>query len=101
MAHLDITIPHDHPDEVAQAKLGLAVREFQARYSSLIRELEWADDGRSATISGAGFKVRCWYDEHEVHVKGTIPLAWKLFEGAIRGHIKSDIERAVPAKGVH
>jgi hypothetical protein len=97
LARLDITMEHHQAPEVAQAKLQAAVHAFQARYSQLIDRLNWADDGRSATIAGSGYEVRCWYDERAVHVQGTIPLAWKLFEGTIRSHIKHDIERSLSA----
>jgi hypothetical protein len=98
MARLDITIEHGQPPEVAQAKFQAAIRETQSRFSSWIHRLDWAEDGRSATIAGSGYEIRCWYDEHNLHVQGSIPLAWKFFEGAIRNHIKRDIERALPAR---
>jgi hypothetical protein len=97
MARLNITMQHHQPPEVARAKFQAAIQAFESRYSTLVHQIDWANDGQSATIAGAGFDVRCWYDDHDVHVQGSIPLAWKLFESAIRSHIKSDIERALPA----
>ncbi len=96
MARLDITIEHGQPPEVAQAKFQAAIHETQSRFSSWIHRLDWADDGHSAMIAGSGYEVRCWYDERDLHVQGSIPLAWKLFEGAIRNHIQREIERALP-----
>ena len=98
MARLDITIEHGQPPEVAKAKFQAAILETQSRYSGRIHRLDWAEDGRSATLAGSGYEVRCWYDERDLHVQGSIPLAWKLLEGTIRSHIKRNIERALPSQ---
>ena len=93
MARLDITIEHGQPLEVAQAKFQAAILATQSRHPGWIHRIDWADDGHSATVTGPGYEVRCWYDERDLHLQGSIPLAWKLFEGAIRNRIKADIER--------
>ncbi len=98
MARLDITIAHGQPPELAQAKFQSAIRETQSRFSSWIHRLDWAEDGHSATLAGSGYEVRCWYDDRDLHIQGSIPLAWKLFEGAIRSHIQHDIDRALPTR---
>jgi hypothetical protein len=98
MARLDISIAHGQPPEVAQAKFQAAILEIRSRYPGWINRLDWAEDGQSATLTGSGYEVRCWYDERDLHVQGSIPLAWKLIEGAIRSHIKRDIDRALPAQ---
>jgi hypothetical protein len=98
MARLNITIEHHQSPEVAQAKFEAAILEAQSRHPGWIHRIDWADDGHSATITGSGFEVQCWYDERDLHVQGSIPLTWKLFEGAIRKHIKSDIERSLATR---
>jgi Putative polyhydroxyalkanoic acid system protein (PHA_gran_rgn) len=97
MARLNITIEHGLPPEVAQARFRAAIVDIQNRFSGWIQRVDWADDGRSATLTGTGFEIRCWFDERELHVQGSIPLAWKLFEGLIRNHIKADLNRTLPA----
>ena len=99
MARLDVTITHGLPPEVAQATFRKAILEQQARHRSWIHRLDWAENGQAATLGGPGFEVRCWYDERDLHVQGSIPLAWKLFEGAIRNHIRRDIDRALATQG--
>jgi hypothetical protein len=98
MARLDITIEHGQPPDVAHAKFQAAIREAKSRFPDWIDRFEWADDGRSATFTGSGFHVRCWYDERDVHVQGSIPLAIKLLEGAIRNQIKREIHRSLPTR---
>jgi Putative polyhydroxyalkanoic acid system protein (PHA_gran_rgn) len=97
MARLDITIEHGQPPEVARAKFRAAILDIQSRFSGWIHRVDWAEDGDSATLIGPGYEIRCWYNERDLHVEGSIPLAWKLFEGVIRNHIKADIDRALPA----
>jgi Putative polyhydroxyalkanoic acid system protein (PHA_gran_rgn) len=97
MAQLDITIEHGQPPEVARAKFQAAIREARSRFPDWIDRLDWSETGDSATFIGSGFNVRCWYDERAVHVQGTIPLAIKLLESAIRTQIKHGIHRPLPA----
>jgi hypothetical protein len=97
MARLDISFEHGQPPEVAGAKFQAAIRDIHSRFPGWIRRLEWADDGQAATLAGSGYEVRCWYDERDLHVQGSIPLAWKLLEGTIRSYIKHDINRALPS----
>jgi hypothetical protein len=95
MARLEISIKHGQPPEVARAKFQSGVREAHARFSGWIQSLEWSDDGRSATFTGSGFEVRCWYDDSDLHIQGSVPFAWKLLEGMIRGQIKHHIDRSL------
>jgi hypothetical protein len=94
MARLDITIKHGQEVEGAQEKFREALLAFQKRHAAQIERLDWAEDGQSATLAGHGFEVRCWYDQHDLHIKGTIPLTWKLLESAFRSEIKREIDRA-------
>ena len=87
MARLDISFEHGQPQEVAQAKFQAAIRQAETRFGTWIHRLDWAEDGRSVTLTGSGFEVRCWYDERDLHIQGSIPLAWKLLEGVIRSYI--------------
>jgi hypothetical protein len=95
MARLSITIAHGLPPDAAQAKFHAAVIEARTHYLGWIDRLEWAEDGQRVTVAGPGFEVRCWCDERDVHVEGSIPFAWKLFENVLRSRIKHDIDRAM------
>ena len=93
MAQLDLSVEHDQPMDVAQAKLEAGIAEAMSRFGSWVGRLDWSEDRHSAKVSGSGYEVRLWYDEHSFHAQGHIPLAWKLFEGAVRNHIRKVIER--------
>ena len=95
MARLSITVPHGLSPDAAQAKFQEAVIEARTHYLGWIDRLEWAEDGNRVTVTGASFEVRCWCDESDVHVEGSIPFAWKLFENVIRSKIKHGIDRAM------
>jgi hypothetical protein len=94
MARLDIKIKHGQELDGAQEKFREALLAFRKRHGDQIERLDWADDGQSATLAGRGFEVRCWYDQHDLHVKGTVPLTWKLLESALRSEIKRELDRA-------
>jgi hypothetical protein len=93
MAHLDIAIPHGQPMEVAHVRFEAAILEAHSRFGAWIGRVDWSEDRRSATFTGSNYEVRFWYDERDVHARGRIPLAWKLFEGAMRKHVKKVIDR--------
>jgi hypothetical protein len=93
MARLDLSVEHDQPMDVAQAKLEAGIAEAMSRFGSWIGRLDWSEDRRSAMVSGSGYEVRLWYDEHAFHAQGQIPLAWKLFEGKVRNQIRKMVER--------
>jgi hypothetical protein len=92
MARLDLSVDHDQPPDVAQAKFEAGITEAMARYGKWIGQVDWADDRQAATLSGSGFEVRLWYDERSFHAQGSIPMAWKLLEPAVRHHIRKMIE---------
>ena len=95
MARLAISIAHGLPPDAAQAEFRQAISEARTRFPGWIEKLDWTEDNQSVTVAGSGFVLRCWCDERDLHVEGTIPLAWKLFENAIRGRIKRDIDTAL------
>ena len=94
MARLDIAIEHRQPMDLAQAKFETAIREAEAKFGSWVGRVDWSDDRRSATVSGSNYNVKVWYDERDVHAQGTIPMAWKLLEGVVRGQMKKIIDRS-------
>jgi hypothetical protein len=94
MAQLDISIPHDQPPDIAASKFQSAIREAQSQFAAWVHHVDWADDRRSATVTGPGYEVRLWFDERDVHARGRIPLMWKLMEGALRRYVQRVIERA-------
>jgi hypothetical protein len=96
MAQLNLVFEHGQAPEVARAKFHAAIRELQSGFPGWIRRLDWAQDGHAATIAGPGYEVRCWYDAHDLHIEGSIPLAWKLLEGTIRNRVNRHIHRVLP-----
>ncbi len=88
MARLNISVEHRQTPEAAQAKFEAGIEEAIGRFGSWIEEVDWSEDRQTATIRGAGYEVRLWYDERHLHASGQIPLAWKLIEPAVRGHIQ-------------
>ena len=96
MAQLNLVIEHRLSPEDARAKFRGAIHELQSRFPGWIHRLHWSQDGHAATLAGPGFEVRCWYDERDLHLEGSIPLAWKLLERTIRSGINRHIHRALP-----
>jgi hypothetical protein len=95
MARLDFRLEHQQPIDEAQAKFEAGIDEAVSRFGSWIGRVDWSEDGQAATISGSGYEVRLWYDERFLHVQGHVPLAWKVFEGAVRHYIREMIARPV------
>jgi hypothetical protein len=93
MARLNLEFEHDLPLDSAQARFEAGISEASSRYGSWVDRVDWSEDRQSATVFGSGFEVRLWFDERFFHAQGRIPLAWKLFEGAIRHHIRKVIEQ--------
>ena len=93
MARLDLAIEHGQSLEGAAKKFQAAILETQDRFGTWIRRVDWSEDRRSATLSGPGYEVRLWFDDRDVHAHGRIPLAWKLFEGAMRSYVRRIIDR--------
>ena len=98
MAHLSLVFEHGQSPEVAKEKFLAAIREIHSRFRGSIQRLEWAEDGRAATLAGPGYEVRCWYDERDLHIDGSIPLAWKLLEVAIRSQVNRHLHRMLPTE---
>lgn len=92
MARLEISIEHGQSPEVAQEKFESGITAAVSRYGSWIGRLDWSEDRRAARVTGAGYEVRLWYDERSLHARGNVPLAWKLFEPAIRTRIQRMID---------
>jgi len=93
MAQLNLAIAHGQPLEDAAVRFQAGILEAQNRFGTWIRQVDWSDDRRAATLSGPGYEVRLWFDERDVHAQGRVPLAWKLFEGAMRSYVRRLIER--------
>jgi Putative polyhydroxyalkanoic acid system protein (PHA_gran_rgn) len=93
MARLNLAVEHDLPMDQAQAKFEAGIDEAMSRYGSWVGRLDWSDDRQSVRVTGSGYDVRLWYDERLFHAQGHIPLAWKLFVGALRHQIRKVIER--------
>jgi hypothetical protein len=99
MARMDLSIEHGRTPESAQAAFETGIEETVRRFQSWISQADWADDRRAVRLTGSGFDVNLWYDETALHAQGKVPIAWKLFEPAIRRHIQEAIERAGDGDG--
>ncbi len=88
MARLEFSLEHHQTPEAAQAKFEAGIEEAVSRFRSWIQKVDWSEDRQAATIRGSGYEVRLWYDERLLYAQGHIPLAWKLIEPAVRGHIQ-------------
>lgn len=88
MARLDFSLEHHQTPEAAQARFEAGIEEAISRFGSWVQGVEWSENRQAATIRGSGYEVRLWYDERLLHAQGHIPLAWKLIEPAVRGHIQ-------------
>jgi hypothetical protein len=95
MARLSITVAHGTAADAAKEHFRSTIQDVRKRYLGWINGVDWTEDGHSATVVGPGFEVRCWCDDRDLHIEGTIPLAWKLLENAFRNRIKQDIERVL------
>ena len=83
----------DNPLTARRKNSKLAIREAEAQFGYWIHRVDWSEDRHSAMLSGPGYEVRLWFDARDVHAQGRIPLAWKLFEGALRDHMTRAIGR--------
>lgn len=94
MARLEFSMEHGQPPERAQEHFEAGIAEAVERYGSWIGRLDWSEDRRAAMVSGSGYEVRLWYDDRFLHAHGHIPLAWKLFEPAMRNRVRKMLDRA-------
>ena len=92
MARMEFSLEHGQPAESAQAKFEAGMAEAISRYGSWIGRADWSEDRHAVTISGTGYEMRLWYDDRYLHARGQVPLAWKLFEPAVRQRIRQMLE---------
>jgi hypothetical protein len=93
MAQLELSIEHGQSPDRAAEKFEAAIRAAEAQFGYWIHRVDWSEDRHAAKLSGPGYEVRLWFDARDVHAQGRIPLAWKLFEGALRDHMTRAIGR--------
>jgi hypothetical protein len=87
MAKVNMAIAHGQTLETAQANFERAISAAQTRFGKHIHRVDWSPDRDSVQMVGPGFDVVLSYDEHKVHVRGTVPFAFKLMEVPIRAFI--------------
>jgi hypothetical protein len=92
MARLDMAVEHGQTPELAQRNFERAVTAAQTRFAGWIHRLEWSPDGTAVTVAGSGFDVVVSYDDQNVYARGTIPLAYKFFEGPIKSYILRSLD---------
>jgi hypothetical protein len=87
MAKVNMTLDHGQPIAKAQAHFERAISAAQHRFGKYIHRVDWSPGRDSVQMVGPGFDVMLSYDEHKVHVRGTVPFAFKLMEVPIRAFI--------------
>ena len=84
MPRVDMSFEHGQTFEVAQANFEKGIGEARAKFRIFIRHVEWADDRKSARLSGNGFDIRLRLDENQVHVDGDVAIFPRFLEGPVR-----------------
>jgi hypothetical protein len=87
MAKVNMAVDHGQTLATAQANFERAISAAQDRFGKHIHRVDWSPDRDSVQMVGPGFDVVLSYDEHKVHVRGTVPFAFKLMEVPIRAFI--------------
>ena len=87
MAKVNMALDHGQTLATAQVNFERAISAAQHRFGKHIHRVDWSSDRDSVQMVGPGFDVVLSYDEHKVHVRGTVPLAFKLMEVPIRAFI--------------
>jgi hypothetical protein len=93
MAELNITMPHGQSPDEARVNFVKAITAAHQEHGRWIKTVEWSDDRTSALLTGPGYKVTLSFDAHNVHARGTIPLALKLLERQIRRFVEELLAR--------
>lgn len=93
MAELNITVKHGQSLDDARINFEKAITAAHKEHGHWIKTVEWSDDRTSAILSGPAYRVTLSFDEQNVHVRGTIPLALKLLERPIRRFVEELLER--------
>jgi hypothetical protein len=88
---MDLTVPHGQSLEAAGVKFQREVASALVRYAGWIHRQEWSADRTAVTVAGPGFHGVISYDETNVYVRGSVPLAFKLLEGSIKSHIERKV----------
>lgn len=91
MAAINLSVPHGQTIEVATENFGKTIRAASVKYSRWIAQAELSDDGRSAKLTGSGYRIDLTVDELAVHAKGNVPLFVKMFEGRIKELVESTL----------
>jgi len=94
MPLISLSIQHGQKMEEARARLEMAVREIQARFSTLVQRVQWAADYQSVTIIGTGFQVEMRIDAQSVHVAIDAPLLNGLLRAPFVTGLKSVLQKS-------
>jgi hypothetical protein len=87
MAKVNMALDHGQTLATAHANFERAISAAQHRFGKWIHRVDWSNDRDSVQMVGPGFDVVLSYDEHKVHVRGTVPIAFKLMEVPIKAFI--------------
>jgi hypothetical protein len=91
MAQLNLAIDHGQTPEAARDNFERVIAAAQARHGRWIERLDWSADRTRATLGGPGYEVELSYDDQKVYARGTVPLAFKLFERPVKAFIKQTL----------
>ena len=92
MPLIDISIKHGRTLEDARARLELAVSDITARFSGLVKQVEWTSDRTAVKMQGPGFTIDMRVDSEHVHVSGDAPLLGKLLSSPLLSGLRNVIE---------
>jgi hypothetical protein len=88
MAKLNLAIEHGQTPAAAKANFERAIGAAVERFGKYIQHADWSPSRESVRLGGPGFDVELSYDDHKVYAKGTVPLAFRMFEIPIKAFIK-------------
>ena len=87
MAKVNMSVNHGQTFATAQENFERAIGAALERFGKWIHRVDWSTDRDSVQMIGPGFDVVLSYDERHVHVRGTVPFAFKFMEVPIRAFI--------------
>jgi hypothetical protein len=96
MALIRVSLKHGQPLDEAIGQLDRAVGDLNARFSALIEQIHWSENGRRVNVVGKGFDLELRVDEQHVHAQGNIALLNKLLASPLSVAIKSILKRSFP-----
>ncbi|MFT5429560.1 MAG: putative polyhydroxyalkanoate system protein [Myxococcota bacterium] len=96
MPKIKITKKHSVPMDQAEARVKKIVEDFTANFARIVKRVDWADDGRSATAKGKGFTGQFGVSESEVSVDIDLSFMATPFKSRVETEITQTLNSAFP-----